>query len=902
MGDTNHRVFASLDELFSKTKTFDRENYTHSIRAPFEGKLCVGFDTYKSFWTLYCNAVERGDALCVSETVSTQEIPIIVDIDFYYKDDDLVRKYTQKDLKNIVAIYQDVIRETLVVENERELMCVVMEKPETALKHGKPYDGIHLMFPDCITDIDIQTTVIRPKVVERIKESGIFRKLELASDDLEEIIDHNVPRRGLTWVMYGARRDPQAQTYNYTMIIDSRLNTCALNDILARDDFDKWHEIIDEPFFQEKPLQYYVPMWLSIHGRQGLMKRRAETQEHVDGIIMKKIIKKKREQERAQSYEPVDLNQQLQDAEKLLEMLSPTHRDSYDTWVRTGIVLHRISNGREAGLQLWRNWSSTSPKYEDGCCEKNWGYFDDSNCWSIATLHYWARQQNYLKYKAWNETKITFYVNQAECGSHYDLAMLLKKLFHGKYVCANLDKGIWYEFREHRWHIIQKGYKLNDMISTELVKIINKKRAEYVLRTDGTDDSVEKKLKDLGRIIQNLKQSPFKRCIMEECKSLFYNEDFFELLDENKDLMCFKNGVLDMSRAPWIFRDGTPDDYLGRSTKINFPTWLKSDSDEVIETHKMIEKIFVNPRIRKFALKTFASIFKGGNIYKTFPIMHGSGDNGKSIIQEIMMKILGESYGAVLNISIATGKRTQSSGATSDLEFIRGKRAVFLQEPSKDESFNLGVIKQMTGNDAIYSRGNYKDGGMFQPQCKVIMSANDLPEVKNAQDQAFFNRTGIIRCESTFCSKMHARYNEVPIDEAEQFEKKLFFADVDIRTKYDDIYVPGLLWILAQELNDVMIHGIEKPREVLEATEFYQRSNDSFRQFYNETFKQTDDEEDEITLPQAFMLFKTWHQEACPGSKIPSRNDLQSNMEKVYGHIAKNKWVKLTTLDGDDDA
>lgn len=903
MDEVQHRVYASLEELLSKTKTGDVERSTHIFRLPYNGKANIKFHDMKCFWELYCNEVRKGTFISISERVINQEIPVLVDIDFKYKDEgELNRNYTQKILKNIVAIYQDIIRETLIVENEKELLAVVMEKDEPEYKNGKPSDGIHIIFPDCIVDMDIQNDIIRPKVLEKIRETNILEDLEL-QNDIEDVFDKNVPRAGLAWVMYGSKKDPDSkQKYKVTMLVDSKLRTCQLSDVLSRNDFGKWHEIIDdENFFNKYDLDYYLPMWLSIQGRQGFMKRKVKTQEQIEGFTIIKKINKRKKQLEYTSLDPVDMNQQLEDAEKLLGMLTTKHCEDYITWVRTGIIMYNISQGRDNGLILWKNWSKKGSTYTEGACESKWNTFEGLTNWSIGTLRWWAKAQNPLKFKAWNESKLQYFIEQAESGSHYDLAILLRKLFSDKYICASITNNLWFEFRDHRWYPIEKGYKLSEKMSTDLVKLMNKRRKHYSESTDGTDEFAERKMKILSKIIQDLKQANFKRNVLEECKNLFYDENFLRKLDENKNLMCFKNGILDMSSVPVTFRDGTPDDFISKTTKTLFPTYLDADSDEVIEAKKFIEKIFVNPRIRKFFMKTFAGGMRGGNVYKIFPMLQGGGNNAKSILCSLMTKMWGE-YVGTLNISIATGKRTASSAATPDIETLKGVRFLFIQEPGPDESFNLGVVKNLTGNDALYSRGMYdKKPQIIEPQFIMVLYCNDLPDTKNSQDQAFFNRSRVIKCESTFCTITDSKYHEIPHSEEEQFKQKLFKADPLIREKFDDILIPGLLWLFKQELNDFLTHGVEPPPEVLEATEIYQQSNDVFKQFYDENFKETDSEDDEVTLPQAFMIFKSWFAEAFPGKRMPSRNDLHKNMEKKYGKMTNYKWLHLTTSSTSDE-
>ena len=64
---------------------------------------------------------------------------------------------------------------------------------------------------------------------------------------------------------------------------------------------------------------------------------------------------------------------------------------------------------------------------------------------------------------------------------------------------------------------------------------------------------------------------------MTECRKLFYDPSFYERLDENRDLIGFKNGVYDLKNM--VFRQGTPDDYISFSTGINYKEYNEEDED-----------------------------------------------------------------------------------------------------------------------------------------------------------------------------------------------------------------------------------------------------------------------------------------------------------------------------------
>ena len=57
-----------------------------------------------------------------------------------------------------------------------------------------------------------------------------------------------------------------------------------------------------------------------------------------------------------------------------------------------------------------------------------------------------------------------------------------------------------------------------------------------------------------------LKQSATIDRIFKLCKNEFYDPEFEEKLNENRDILGFDNGVYDLKNS--CFRDGHPEDYL----------------------------------------------------------------------------------------------------------------------------------------------------------------------------------------------------------------------------------------------------------------------------------------------------------------------------------------------------
>lgn len=80
-----------------------------------------------------------------------------------------------------------------------------------------------------------------------------------------------------------------------------------------------------------------------------------------------------------------------QDAQRLLQRLSPSRADDYNDWVTVGMAL-AAALGSE-GLPLWIQWSAQSAKFDAGACEAKWRSFDGSGV-TMASVAHMAKQDS----------------------------------------------------------------------------------------------------------------------------------------------------------------------------------------------------------------------------------------------------------------------------------------------------------------------------------------------------------------------------------------------------------------------------------------------------------------------------------------------------------------------------
>ena len=122
---------------------------------------------------------------------------------------------------------------------------------------------------------------------------------------------------------------------------------------------------------------------------------------------------------------------------------------------------------------------------------------------------------------------------------------------------------------------------------------------------------------------------------MTECKELFIQSKFEEKLDSNKYLVGFDNGIYDLQKLE--FRDGTPDDYITFSTKIDYIPFEEIDQSDsnFQEMLNFLETVFIDEEIRHYFLKVLASSLQGHNAEEKFRVWTGTGCHAKDSL--IMM-------------------------------------------------------------------------------------------------------------------------------------------------------------------------------------------------------------------------------------------------------------------------
>ena len=892
MSSSNINVKNILKE--TSVDSMDTVWHTHVSMVQPRGKFQFNRTTFARFWKNYCDVmIEEDESMFgIAEKPQTYT-PVLVDVDIKVKEEENLNYgdhlYTENNVKKVINIYQRVLNEIVEDCTEDNLKCVLLEKPIyyiTTKEVRYVKNGFHLHFPNLFLSKIDQTVHLFPRVKKIIKDENVF--INIGIQDSSSVIDECTCTN--PWLLYGSRKNEESQPYIFSKVFNNALTEVDLEDAFG--DHELYNE--DEEIIQIKGnVKYNLPRILSIlpFGR--------ETSDVKDGLeCIRTRNTKSNTQEIKIKHASVNVEAQLKEVSELLPMLADFRADVYNEWMNIGWVLYNIGDGSQEALDLWLEFSSRSEKYDESKCIYEWERMVKKDK-TIGTLKHFAKYDSPEKYNEYVKNKVNPLIMSSLNGSHNDIAQVLCVYYGDEFRCASISGKTWYQFRkdQHRWEEIEEGIFLRENISSKLVndyvEMSKKLTEEWAGETDKAHEAMIKARKQqVDRIISNMKSAPFKNNVMREAMEVFYDRNFAQKLDQNPNIIGFKNGVYDLEMN--VFRDGVQDDYISKTIPIEYKNYNEGDN-EVEEVKNFLQKIFPDSSIRTYFLDTYSDIFVGGNSQKKVYMWTGDGDNGKSIAQNFFELMLGQ-LAIKFNTQYFTGKKTANGSANPELSRAAPPvRHVTMEEPDADEQLNIGELKKLSGGDSYWARDLFEKGKSTRevfPMFTMTFICNKLPKLKYS-DKATWNRIRVIPFESTFVPP-----GEVcPESFEEQLREKKFPMDRNFGKK-----IPGMVQAFAWYLLNwrKMLTVRLEPEKVKEATAIYRRQNDIYRQFVEECI--IEGTSTYLNLTEMYAHFKDWFKESFPHISLPIKNEVKEYFENLWGDCERgSRWYgyRIRTLQDD---
>ncbi len=122
------------------------------------------------------------------------------------------------------------------------------------------------------------------------------------------------------------------------------------------------------------------------------------------------------------------------------------------------------------------------------------------------------------------------------------------------------------------------------------------------------------------------------------------------------------------------------------------------------------------------------------------PFLYGQGKNGKSVLLDVMVKLLGD-YADAAPPGFLMARPFE--GHPTDLAELHGRRIIVCSELKPGDRFDEARVKLLTGGDRIKARRMRQDFFSFTPTHKLWLLGNHRPEVGTG-GYAFWRRMKLI--------------------------------------------------------------------------------------------------------------------------------------------------------------
>ena len=874
----------------------------------------------------------------LTEKQNIESGPLMIDIDLHYDKSITTRQHTEEHIIDAIMLYADKISGMLDITSGTNIEVFVMEKSDVNKLPDETKDGVHIIFG--IQMHHALQVVLRDRVMPEFKE--LWSDLPMVNS-WDQILDEGITKGYTNWQMYGSRK-PEYQNQVYLIKYHLVLNYVDRNEgwIPEKQNIETFsteknivklsaHYTKFPKFEMNESVKEAYDKALPNLGRASSSKKTSTGAGAGAKKYVLKVAGKYSGNGGNINYTDIDSEEVLDELlDNLFEEISPcdylikeTHQytmclpvsyygpGSFTKWIRVGWALANTST------KLFLTWIKFSSQENcrhtlrgrngkfDWTCIKElyemWCTFNVSNTDGLThrSIMFWCKNDARTKYNEIRTETIDYFIEQTvQTATEHDLASVLFNMFKDDFVCVSIKNNVWYEYINHRWYEIDSGTTLRLLISRDMYYIYNKKVQENMVRINllaQGDDKVEELKKHnnkLADICALLKRTNSKNNIMREARELFYDGKFLEKLDQNAYLLCFNNYVIDFKNK--CHRKGQPDDYISKCTNIDYQ---KYDRVKQAKTIKEIEafmcQLFPEEDLRNYMWEHLASCLIGTNSNQTFNIYKGSGRNGKSKLVELMGKGLG-SYKGTVPISLITQKRNTIGSTSSEVAQLMGIRYAVMQEMSKGDKMNEGIMKEITGGDPITARALFKDSVTFIPQFKLVVATNvDFEETSN--DDGTWRRLRYVDFKSKFLEDPYGDEIKFPRSECPY----QFPLDKNLDDKFET-WAPVLMSMLVERSYEAQ--GIVKDcKTVLANSDQHRDKLDYFTEFAKDKIMKK--EGGRIKKEELMKTFKEWFT-ILHGKGVPKGKEITEFMDKrfgVYNNSKENKgWHNVSIIYDDD--
>ncbi|KAJ3279618.1 hypothetical protein HK104_001298 [Borealophlyctis nickersoniae] len=425
-----------------------------------------------------------------------------------------------------------------------------------------------------------------------------------------------------------------------------------------------------------------------------------------------------------------------------------------------------------------------------------------------------------------DDKELSRLLHEATNGTSGRIAYLTMHLMKDRYMCKHRQQ--WYKFVGHRWRETSGAPAMDAMATLTsafgrwygaLLSALEEKACHEtdMDRKEAITRNIQRIEKERDALIMKIEDSAFRSRIMKDVEDLMDEHTREIVFDAEPFLLCFENGVYDLQQD--TLRPGRPTDFLKLGVPYALPEEMDPDIDGALD--RLLESIFPSGELLDYVMLTLCTGLEGINRHEQYWTWQGSGRNGKGLLKDLILEVLGEELCKVPKPTILTTKRCQSSQANPEFIDLKGARVVFCSEPCEGEKIKSATLREITGNDRTRQRGLYGSQETIRPDFSLFLLCNSRPTMDAPNTDAIWDRERSVHFRRKF------------VDNPRLPEERLIDRGLKSRLK---AYAPYFMKKLLRKYAEFRDSGyrLDPPSEVLQTSREYQMENNPVEKFFHE--------------------------------------------------------------------
>lgn len=896
-----------IAQLFKYLKEFKVDTDNFNILSVKGGKWYVPQNRIPDFFAFVDKARQTGAMMHFAEPQSKGDNTSCLFLDFDIFHDDKNLQLEDDELRQIIDLVCDLIRQYFNIDVDKKCHCLVTKRKNVTLDYDKNQyrHGFHMLF-----SLRMRSSG-RNIIIDRLMRNQKYIKVE-EDDPIEEyIIDvekelkidfKEALDRACAWVpvlVRGSARPgkiPHEIAYVYSITIPKRetakikISSVNLRDFnnICHDfsiNFERHNGVTKEEVFLKEEILSLTKESLQVFEQDELAALDVNSKVNITCLS--------------------DVNAKY--LKQILDIIDITKLNGVD-WRK---ILMTIMNQHVSYKIIAEQFSQKSEYWDKAGFDKTWESLlkvDVSN-FSVGTLMYYAKKTNIEGFTKYHQSSVyeiakdAVLKRQGDLNDH-DCAVVLQYIYGQIYtntidindprgskkniICRFItpndkmrDGEVW------KWRIDAQLADVCRYIYKKLENVFdNIKIFLHNLKSEKEDAEEKKKiaktLTNLNKTCKSFGMNSRANNIVAVFSKLIMDETFLIKMDEDKYIIGVGNGVLELG-DPVTPRFNLIDHFHNyRISKFTPVAYRKYDPTDpyIIKMEEIFSNIIVEPDALLRIMCMFASCLNAEVKDLVYLFLHGAGANGKSTILELITNCLGDMYAKKYRTSLITSKVKNSESASSANVALIGVRLGYCSEVDPGTKISIESFKSIISGEKQSGRGLFKDEINFKLHCHHVMTMNH-PLTIDCNDHGTWRRVMMYRGKARFLNKNDPEYDpENPYHkEADPKIQKIYATDPDylaatlsILTKY---------YIIFYEKYEGCLFNIPCPT-IDRETQQYRNSQDSMNEFITKCAVRTKNDTDIMTAEGIAMKFRDWYS-SVRGEKI--RESIKSIAERVQSSI-----------------